>query len=107
MAYSLSTKLLEYVAMGVPVVATDLRTFRAHFDGSAIRYVPGNDPWALAGAIADLALDPPAAAAQAAEASRQARPTPGPSRRTGTWPLSGNSWRAVDSGRRAGRSAAW
>ena len=61
-----------------------------------------NDPWALAGAIADLARDPPAAAAQAAEASRQARPTPGPSRRTGTWPLSGNSWRAVDSGRRRG-----
>ena len=74
MAYSLSTKLLEYVAMGVPVVATDLRAFRAHFDGSAIRYVPGNDPQALAGAIADLARDPPTAAAQAAEASRQARP---------------------------------
>ena len=49
MAYSLSTKLLEYVAMGVPVVATDLRTFRAHFDGSAIPGA-GNDPWALAGA---------------------------------------------------------
>ena len=40
MAYSLSTKLLEYVAMGVPVVATDLRTFRAHFDGSAIATCP-------------------------------------------------------------------
>ncbi|HET9498155.1 MAG TPA: glycosyltransferase [Candidatus Limnocylindria bacterium] len=74
MAYSLSTKLLEYVAMGVPVIATDLRTFRAHFDASAIRYVPGNDPWALADAIADLARNPEAAAASAAEGSRQARP---------------------------------
>ena len=31
MQYSLSTKLLEAVAMGIPVIASDLATFRAHF----------------------------------------------------------------------------
>ncbi len=74
MAYSLSTKLLEAVAMGVPVVATDLATVRRHFDGSAIRYVRGGDPAALARAIDALAADPAAAATQAAEARRQAEP---------------------------------
>jgi glycosyltransferase involved in cell wall biosynthesis len=70
--YSLSTKLLEAVAMGLPVVASDLATFRAHFSSEAVRYVPGGDPHALALAIRDLANDPIAAAAHAAEARRQA-----------------------------------
>jgi glycosyltransferase involved in cell wall biosynthesis len=74
MQLSLSTKLLEYVAMGVPVIASDLATFRAHFDGAAIRYVPGADPRALAGAIRDAVADPAAAAARASEARRQAEP---------------------------------
>jgi glycosyltransferase involved in cell wall biosynthesis len=72
--YSLSTKLLEAVAMGVPVIATDLATFRAHFSEAAIRYVPGADPGALADAIAELAGAPDAAAARAGEALRQAEP---------------------------------
>jgi glycosyltransferase involved in cell wall biosynthesis len=74
MAYSLSTKLLEAVAMAVPVIATDLATVRRHFDGAAIRYVPGADAPALAAAIESLGSDPAAAAAQAAAASEQARP---------------------------------
>jgi glycosyltransferase involved in cell wall biosynthesis len=74
LAYSLSTKLLEAVAMGVPVIASDLRTIRRHFDGNAIRFVPGGDPAALAAAIEDLDADPAAAALQAAEAQRQAVP---------------------------------
>ena len=72
--YSLSTKLLEAVAMGVPVIASDLRTFRAHFSPEAIRYVPGGDPEALAAAIVELARDPDQAAALAAAARRQAGP---------------------------------
>jgi glycosyltransferase involved in cell wall biosynthesis len=71
MAYSLSTKLLEYAVMGVPVIASDLATFRAHLAAAAIRYVPGGDPTALAAAIRDLAADPQAAAQQGAEAQRQ------------------------------------
>ena len=74
MHYSLSTKLLEAVAMGVPVIASDLATFRSHFSDAAIRYVPGGDPKALASAIRELAADPGGAARQAAEARRQAEP---------------------------------
>jgi glycosyltransferase involved in cell wall biosynthesis len=70
--YSLSTKLLEYAAMGVPVIASDLATFRAHFDEAAVRYVPGGDPAALAAAIRELAADPEAARRLGAEAHRQA-----------------------------------
>jgi len=72
--YSLSTKLLEYAAMGLPIIASDLATFRAHFDEEAIRYVPGGDPAALANAIRELAADPAAAARLGAEAHRQAAP---------------------------------
>jgi glycosyltransferase involved in cell wall biosynthesis len=71
MQYSLSTKLLEYAAMGVPIVASDLRTIRAHFTDAAIRYVPGGDPDALADALRSLAADPVAAARLGAEAHRQ------------------------------------
>jgi glycosyltransferase involved in cell wall biosynthesis len=70
--YSLSTKLLEYAAMGLPIIASDLATFRAHFSDEAIRYVPGGEPTALAATIAELAADPPAAARLGAEAHRQA-----------------------------------
>jgi glycosyltransferase involved in cell wall biosynthesis len=71
MQYSLSTKLLEYAALGVPIVASDLRTIRAHFTADAIRYVPGGDPGALADALRSLAADPVAAARLGAEAHRQ------------------------------------
>ena len=74
MHYSLSTKLLEAVAMGVPVIASDLATFRSHFSETAIRYVPGGDAAALASAIREIAADPDRAARQAAEARREAEP---------------------------------
>jgi len=72
MEYSLSTKLLEYASMGIPIIATDLRTFRAHFTDAAIRYVPGGDPEALAAAIRSLSADPVGTARLGAEARRQA-----------------------------------
>jgi glycosyltransferase involved in cell wall biosynthesis len=72
LAYSLSTKLLEYAAMGVPIVATDLATFRQHFTDAAIRFVPAGDPRALAGAIEALAADPEAAVAMGLQARREA-----------------------------------
>lgn len=71
---SLSTKLLEYVAMGLPVIASDLGTFRAHFDGQAIAYVPGGDVAALAEAIKQAAADPAALQARVEEAARQVAP---------------------------------
>ena len=69
--FSLSTKLLEYAAMGIPIVASDLATFRAHFTDEAIVFVPGGDPVALADAFRSLAADPRAAARLGAEAHRQ------------------------------------
>jgi glycosyltransferase involved in cell wall biosynthesis len=70
---SLSTKLLEYAVMGVPIIASDLATFRAHFTEAAICYVPGGDPVALATAIRGLATDPDRAVRLGAEARRQAQ----------------------------------
>jgi glycosyltransferase involved in cell wall biosynthesis len=72
MEYSLSTKLLEYAAMGVPTVATDLATFRHHFTDAALALVPGADPEALARAVERLVGDPEGAAAMGLEARRQA-----------------------------------
>ena len=71
--YSLSTKLLEFAAMGVPIVASDLATFRHHFTADALRYVPGADPDALARAIESLVDDPAGTVAMGLEAQRQAR----------------------------------
>ena len=69
--YSLSTKLLEYVAMGLPAIASDLATNRAHFTDDAILFVRGGDPASLADAIRATVADPAAAAARAREAQRQ------------------------------------
>ena len=70
--YSLSTKLLEYAAMGVPVIASDLATFRHHFTDAALRYVPGADPGALARAVVELVADPAGTVQMGLEAQRQA-----------------------------------
>ena len=70
--YSLSTKLLEYAAMGVPAIASDLATFRHHFTDAALRFVPGGDPAALARAVVELAADPEGTVAMGVEAQRQA-----------------------------------
>ena len=70
--YSLSTKLLEYAAMGVPIVASDLATFRHHFTDGAIRFVPGGDPETLARAVEALADDPEGTVAMGREAQHQA-----------------------------------
>jgi len=72
MQYSLSTKLLEYATMGIPIVASDLGTIRAHFTADAIAYVPGGDVDALAAGLRLLADDPVATARLGAEAHRQA-----------------------------------
>jgi glycosyltransferase involved in cell wall biosynthesis len=71
--YSLSTKLLEYAAMGLPIIATELATFRAHFTDAAIRLVPGGGPSALAEAIRADVADPEATVARGEEARRQAQ----------------------------------
>ena len=58
--------------MGVPVIASDLATFRHHFTDAALRFVPGDDPAALARAVIELAADPEGTVAMGVEAQRQA-----------------------------------
>lgn len=70
--YSLSTKLLEYAAMAVPTIASDLATFRHHFTDAALRFVPGGDPAAITAAVEALVDDPAATVEMGREACRQA-----------------------------------
>ena len=60
------------MALGIPVIASDLATFRSHFTDAAICFVPAGDASALADAIIRLSQEPDAAARRAAEAQRQA-----------------------------------
>ncbi len=63
---SLPTKTLEYLAMGVPVVATDLPGTRAVLgDLDAVWLVPPQDPQAMAKAITEASRGEAKAAAMA------------------------------------------
>lgn len=66
--YALSSKLFEYVALGIPVVSADLPTIRAHFDDSEIRYFRAGDAESLAEALLDVARYPHDAAERVAAA---------------------------------------
>lgn len=70
---TLSSKLLEYVALGIPVVAARLRTLAHHFaDGEVTFYDPA-DPQALAEAMVWVHDHPEEARAKAQRAERRAR----------------------------------
>jgi glycosyltransferase involved in cell wall biosynthesis len=49
-----STKILEFMAMGVPVVVSDTKIDRHYFDDSIVRFFRGEDENDLAHAILDL-----------------------------------------------------
>ena len=66
--FALSTKLFEYVALGVPVVVADLPTLRSHFSDDEVLFFRPGDPQALAEALARVATDPDGAARRAAAA---------------------------------------
>ncbi|HTU54495.1 MAG TPA: glycosyltransferase [Acetobacteraceae bacterium] len=65
------TVILEAVASGVPVVASDVGGLRDYFAEGEVCYVPAGDPVALRGAVRRLARDEERRAAMAAAAQRR------------------------------------
>ena len=53
----LPVKLLEYVALGIPVICARLRTVEHYFDEKSVRFFSPNSPGELAEAIENLYLD--------------------------------------------------
>jgi glycosyltransferase involved in cell wall biosynthesis len=71
--YALSSKLLEYVELGVPVAAAALPTLCEHFAEDEVLFFTPGDSASLAQALLATARDPGAARARADAARRRAR----------------------------------
>lgn len=69
--FALSTKLFEYVALGLPVVAARLETLRAHFEPDEITYFEPGDAESLASALSWVAAHPEQARQRTAKAQRR------------------------------------
>lgn len=67
------TKLFEYLAAGLAVIATDVPLWRRLLEGvSCVTFVPADDPAAIAAAVSRYADDPELLAEHGAEARRAA-----------------------------------
>jgi len=55
--YMLPVKLLEYVYLGIPVIAPPLLVIRYYFDESMVAYIPAENHSAIAGAMVRLFSD--------------------------------------------------
>jgi len=64
----LSTKLLEYVALGVPAISSRTLTNADYFDDSMVAFFESDDASALAQRLLETYRDPEAAQARAARA---------------------------------------
>ena len=69
--FALSSKLFEYVALGIPAVVADLPTLRAHFDPEEVRFFRAGDASALAQALRETAAEPDSARRRAEAARRR------------------------------------
>jgi glycosyltransferase involved in cell wall biosynthesis len=69
--FALSSKLFEYVALGIPVAVADLPTLRAHFSDDEVRFFRAGDDAALAEALVEIAVDPDVARQRAENAVRR------------------------------------
>jgi glycosyltransferase involved in cell wall biosynthesis len=63
-----STKIMEFMAVGVPVVVSDTRVDRHYFDDSVVRFFPSGDAAALAEAMHGLLCDAPSRESMVARA---------------------------------------
>ena len=71
--FTLSTKLLEYVALGVPAVVARLESLAAHFEEDEVTFFRAGDPGALAEALVWVARHPTEAAEKSERALRRYR----------------------------------
>jgi glycosyltransferase involved in cell wall biosynthesis len=69
--FALSSKLFEYVALGVPVVSADLPTIREHFSADEIQLFEAGSADSLAAAILAVLRDPDEATARVERARRR------------------------------------
>lgn len=69
----LPVKLMEYAALGIPVVASRLRTLEHYFPDRAVRLVMAGDAHAMADAVEELFRDPGLRGVMAHNALRIAR----------------------------------
>jgi glycosyltransferase involved in cell wall biosynthesis len=70
---ALPVKLLEYVAMGIPVVTSDLAAIRDYFAEDEVRFYPPGDSEALAAGLIEVAADARTAAARSKRALERYR----------------------------------
>lgn len=67
-----STKIMEFMALGVPVVVSETRIDRYYFDDSLVRFFRSGDPEALAQAVLDVLENPEATRARVQRAQAYA-----------------------------------